>query len=88
MAKKQAKSEAVKAERHVIEDVLSAEVEEPVVQGEFSEQVVASTDPTPEEARAMFEANASLAEVLTTEGVLKRSGVFANKTLGLDGVYR
>lgn len=65
------------------------EPDEPVVTGEFpTPAVVASTDPTPEQARAMFEANESLAEIVTTEGVLKRSGVFANKTLGLDGIWR
>lgn len=63
--------------------------DEPVVTGEFpTPTVVASDTPTPQEARAMFEANESLAEIVTTEGVLKRSGVFANKTLGLDGIWR
>lgn len=64
-------------------------IEEPVVAGEFDEvPAPVSEHPTVDEARAMFEANPGLSDVLTDRGVVRRVDILGGKKLGLDGLYR
>ena len=60
-------------------------IEEPVVAGEFP---AVSEHPTVDEARAMFESNPGLSDVLTDRGVVRRVDILGGKKLGLDGLYR
>lgn len=55
---------------------------------EADETAPVSEHPTVDEAKAMFEANPGLSDVLTDRGVVRRVDILGGKKLGLDGLYR